>query len=125
MMTDTIEKSSLHTVFSNSKGTLFQCDIEMKFHLVFKGEKYALRVCDFLKFKRYIQSIDLEAKLASPAPEDDLEIVFISGSDRCMLLDMEDLISLRDLLEGGMTMLQLNSILVEKLGNVSLVAEHC
>ena len=67
-----------------------------------------------------LDSIDVDAMALNPAKSSDIEIISPCGSERCYVLTLSELLEFKELLAGARVMLQLNSILHERLYRIAV-----
>ena len=108
----------LTEIFSTRHGCVYQCDNQHRLFVEFSGIRTAFKVQGLFKLKRLVDSIDLDAMAQNPCRVADFEIVHLPGCERCFVLTLTDILKLRDLLSGAVVMLELNSILQERLNPV-------
>lgn len=97
-----------YEIFRTDYGSVSQCNQQNCYWLDFGGERTAFRVGDFLSFKKKIDAIDLEAMLADPSPGADYTVVMPYCTARCFLLNVREVLALRELLAGAKFMIELN-----------------
>lgn len=105
----------LKAIFSTKNGCVYQSDRKRCFFIDFGGYTTEFKFPCFVAFKRLVDRIDLDAMALNPSKSSDVEIISPCGSERCYVLTLTQLIELRELLEGTRVMLQLNSIIHERL----------
>ncbi|MBB5395445.1 hypothetical protein [Mucilaginibacter sp. AK015] len=105
-------------VFSTNAGAVYQCDAERCWYIDFAGKVARFDYRCLLKLKKAVYNVDIEAKLLETTKDPDVEIIFICACDHCYILSLLQIIALKDLLEGTFVMLQLNSILQDRLYRV-------
>lgn len=105
-------------VYRNSAGHIYQCDETSTIWLDFQGKKTPLRYFGFLAVKRQVDKVDVESMFDDTTKGGDLEIINVRGCDRCFVVNLKELIGLKELLSGAKVMLDLNSIIHERLYNV-------
>ncbi|RRN76745.1 hypothetical protein EIM50_23120 [Pseudoxanthomonas sp. SGD-10] len=66
--------------------------------------------------KKVIKGISLEKMTNVDHPG--IEIIFLCGAEECFVLDIAEIINLRELLDGAFAMFELNSILKDRLNRV-------
>ncbi|WP_266365666.1 hypothetical protein [Tellurirhabdus rosea] len=115
MPTDLFAHTSLTELYSNAKGATFQCDRTNRLIVQFGDARIALRVADFVTFKRRVDSVDIHTMLFNLDDAYDVEIISAPRTDHLFVLTLCDLIALRDLLDGTRFVLDLNSLLCERL----------
>ncbi|QHS56242.1 hypothetical protein GWR56_12110 [Mucilaginibacter sp. 14171R-50] len=105
-------------VFSTNAGAVYQCDAERCWYIDFAGKVARFDYRCLLKLKKAVYNVDIEAKLLETTKDPDVEIIFICACDHCYILSLLQIIALKELLEGTFVMLQLNSILQDRLYRV-------
>lgn len=108
-------ESELKEIYGTAHGVVYQCDMKRCFVVDFGGYMTEFKLPCFFALKKLIDSIDLERMALNPSKSSDIEIVSPCGSDRCYVLTLPELIEFKELLSGTRVMLQLNSILHERL----------
>lgn len=114
-MSKTVENScpKSHLVFRSHQASVHQSDRSELFILECFGHCVEFRFCEFLSFKKKIQSLDMVSLLSSDSP--DSELIFIPHCQRYLLFNIHELLELRELLSGTMAMLELNSLIHSQL----------
>lgn len=112
---NTTAATHLVELYANEAGAVYQCDRKNRLMLHFAGYLNVLKVDTFLRLKQAVDRIDLEQMAANPSRSSDYEIVFVCGCERCFILSLTELFSLRDLLKGAKFSLELNRLLNECL----------
>lgn len=107
--------SDLNELFKSEHGAVYQCSKNNCYWLEFKGEASSFKVADFLRFKRNVDSIDLDTLLTDSSRSADYTILMPYRCNRCFILTALDIINLRELLAGARFMIELNSILSVRL----------
>lgn len=102
-------------LYRTEVGAVLQCNRQNCYLLNFAGETTAFRVNDFLSFKRKVDSIDLEFMLTDTSPGSDFAVIMPHRVSRCFLLTVEDVLSLRELLDGAKFIIELNCMLHSRL----------
>lgn len=118
MITATLADSKQTTwaeVFSTTQGAIFQSDEDRCWYVNFAGKLAKFDYRCLLKLKKAVYNVNIEQKLLSSAKDPDLEIIFICACDHTYILSILQIIALKELLEGTFVMLQLNSIIHDKL----------
>lgn len=113
-----VSDSSLIELYSNPKGSTFQCDATNRIIVEFDDVQVALRIRDFLTFKRKVDSVDLHTMIFNTDDAYDVEIIRAPRTDHSFVLTLCDLVALRDLLNGTRFTLELNSLLNERIYSV-------
>ena len=102
-------------VYKTSNGVVYQSDKDRCFWIAFKGELTSYGVPCLYKFKKSVDAIDLDLMASNPNAAYDYEIIAPCNCDRCYVLTLTEITELKDLLSGTKVMLELNSILNERL----------
>ena len=102
-------------IYRTPNGCVYQCDRKRCFAIDFGGYLTEYKFPCFFALKKLIDKIDLEAMAMDPSKSSDVEIISPCGSERCYVLTLPELIEFKDLLAGARVMLQLNSIIHERL----------
>lgn len=110
---------SVHEVFKTENGAIYQCDRTSCFLIEFAGHRSSFNVLHFISFKRKVDQIDIAELLLSDSP--DIIIINPCGSERIFALSILQLLQLKELLHGTMAMLELNSILHERIYSTVVV----
>lgn len=107
-------------IFSTAHGAVYQCDEKGCFAVDFGGYITEYKFPCFFALKKLVDRIDLEQMVLNPSKASDLEIISPCGCERCYVLTVSELIEFKELLAGTRVMLQLNSILHERLYRVAV-----
>lgn len=105
-------------VFRTKYGCVYQCDHENRFWVEFSGTLTPFKFHCFFRLKQLIDEVDIEAMVNNPHSSADLEIISPCSCERCYTLTLPEVIRFRSLLAGAKVMLELNSILHERLKSV-------
>ena len=100
----------MERVFATKNGYIEQSDRLHCYFLHFNGTTYKMAPCALIALRAKLHSYNLDELLLG---DDDLalEIVPVCNRDRFLLLDLSDLIELKELITGTFVMLELNSIM--------------
>ncbi|TAG86084.1 MAG: hypothetical protein EAZ20_13520 [Bacteroidetes bacterium] len=104
-------------IFINEQGSIYQCSNRRKIVFVFQDKIEYLRINDFFTLKKLVDAIDIE-KLLLEEKNADIEIISPIFFENIFILSISDIISLKDLLEGASVMLELQTIIYERLYSV-------
>jgi len=107
-------------IFRTENGCVYQRDNKGCFAVDFGGYTTDYKIPCFFALKRLVDNIDLDAMALNPRKSSDIEIISPCGSERCYVLTLRELIEFRELLAGARVMLQLNSILHERLYRIAV-----
>lgn len=105
-MPETLRSEDL---YRTENSALAQCDATETFFLTLGGENIEFKFCDLLSFRKKLLSIDLAQLLDSETP--DVEIIPLRHCDRLVVLEIKEILDLREVFAGAFTMLELNSLL--------------
>jgi hypothetical protein len=109
------QKSDLKKVFSTDSGTVYQCDQSLCFWIDFGGHLTSFKVPCFFSLKKLVDKIDLNAMALNPSHSADVEIINPCGCERIFVLSLTQAVEFKELLSGAKVMLELNSILRQRL----------
>ena len=107
-------------IFRTENGCVYQCDKKRCFGVDFAGYMTEYKIPCFFALKKLVDSVDLEAMALNPCKSSDIEIISPCGSERCYVLTLPELLEFRELLAGARAMMQLNSILHERLYRIAV-----
>ena len=110
----------LKEIFKTPNGCVYQSDNKGCFELDFAGYMTTYKFPCFFALKRLVDRIDLDAMAFDTSTASDLEIISPCGSDRCYCLTFCQVLEFKELLAGTYVMLQLNSIIHERLFRVAV-----
>ncbi|MEQ6122081.1 hypothetical protein [Reichenbachiella sp. MALMAid0571] len=114
-----IERSP-EQIYSTNSCASYQCDVSNALYLDIFGERFQLNVCTLISFRKKLFDVNLESLLldSNSAP---LEILNLHCVDKLFVLSIDEIIELRNLMEGTFAMLQLNSIIHQSIHRSTLV----
>ncbi len=101
--------AQVEEVFATAQGAVYQCSRKNCYFLDFMNNTTAFKINDFFSFKRQIDLIDVEEMLSNPSRSADFEVVMPFRTERCYILSVQDILNLREILDGAKFMIQLNS----------------
>ncbi len=119
-MPHTLQSAHFTEVFRTEKGAVYQSDRERCLWLEFRGQKEAYKIKDFKKLKQQIDKINLAEMASNAGIAFDLEIIYPPAQEHCWVLNLCEIVHIKALLEGAWAMLELNSILNERLYPLSV-----
>ncbi len=108
----------MHLIYESSNASIHQSDSENCFYLNFKSEVYKLKVCSFIALKAKLDKMNLEAMLLDDEMGADVEIISLCNNDRILVLTIDEVIELKELMAGSMVMIELNSIVHQRIHRV-------
>lgn len=100
--------ANVEEIFKTESGAVYQCSRKNCYWLSFNDTTTAFKVSDFFMFKKRIDAIDLEKMLTDSSRAADFEIIMPFRTERCFLLTAQDVLNLREVLDGAKFMLHLN-----------------
>lgn len=101
--------ANVEEVFKTNMGAVYQCSRKNCYWLEFADTSTSFSVSDFFSFKKRIDSINVEQMLNDSSRSSDFEIVMPFRTERCFILSVEDILNLREILDGAKFMLALNT----------------
>jgi hypothetical protein len=110
--------TNLIEIYRNPSGCVYQCDKDGKLVVEFGGTTEKLSLPCFWCLKKSVDKINLE-EMANNI-EADIELVTACGCERCYILSLTEAYLFKDLLAGTKVMMELNSIIYQKLYTFSL-----
>lgn len=107
--------ATMQEIFTTNSGAVYQCDKQNRLFVDFAGAVTAYRVDAFLRLKRAVESIDLSRMASNTGRSSDYELITVCGSEKLYVLNLTEIHSFRELLSGAKFVLELNSMLHERL----------
>ncbi|WP_258105592.1 hypothetical protein [Marinoscillum sp. MHG1-6] len=98
-----------HLVYQTKNTTLLQCDDSGKYVIRLFDQEIVLSPCALIAFKKRIKDIDMIQLF--DVNHSGIEIISLTYCDRIFVFSIQEILELRDLLEGTFTMLELNSMI--------------
>jgi len=105
----------LEEVFRIENGCVYQSDAENCFYVDFGGRAIKFNIGCFFRLKYLVDKINLPDMAINPERSSDVEIISPCACEHCYVLTLAEIASLKELLAGARVMLELNSILKERL----------
>ncbi|MFD1631641.1 hypothetical protein [Pseudopedobacter beijingensis] len=118
IINSTLERCEPEEIFSTPFGTVHQSDKENCIYLNFSGRKAKYKLACLQRLKRVVDQIDLVRMTDVDHPG--IEIIFLCGAEECFVLDIQEILNLKDLLNGTFAMFELNSIVTDRLSRIVL-----
>ena len=106
---------TLEEIFRTESGAVFQCNRYDVYWVEFFGGFSAFKPTDFLHLKKSIEAIDVKEMAENPARFADVVVLNPLCSDRVFVLTLTDVLNFRELLQRAKAMMELNSIIFERL----------
>jgi len=107
--------SNLTEVYRNSQGCIYQDDCRNCLILEYNGYTTQLSVNCFFHLKKQFDQVDIPAIVNDPSPQSDMIFISPPSCDRFFALTLPELLGFKDLFTGARAMLELNSILHERI----------
>ncbi len=107
--------ANFEEVYKTNHGAVYQCSRQNCYWLDFAGSTTAFKVGDFFNFKRKVDEVDISAMIIDSSRTADFTIIMPFRTPRCFVLDVNDVLNLRELLKGAKFMIELNSVINECL----------
>jgi hypothetical protein len=104
-------------IFVCNENAIYQCNSKRKIVFVFQNKVEYLRINDFFSLCQWIENYDIMPMLSVETTAE-IEILYPSFFENIFILNLQELLQLKNLLEGAKTMLELQSILYERLYSV-------
>ncbi|MEM9324002.1 MAG: hypothetical protein AAGA85_00025 [Bacteroidota bacterium] len=101
--------NDFNAVFETADGAVHQCDKRGLFIVTLFGEQIELKLCGLVGFKRKIFLIEPASMFEEGSP--DVQIIYLPSCDRFFAFSTLEILELRELLEGTMAILRLNSLI--------------
>lgn len=105
----------LEEVFRTESGCVYQSDAENCLYVDFGGRAIKYSLACFFRLKRLVDKVNLPDMAVNPERSSDLEIISPCACEHCYVLTLAEIAALKELLAGTRVMLELNSILKERL----------
>jgi hypothetical protein len=107
--------ADLQEIFVTDAGAVYQCDKQNRLLVNFAGSVAKLKVETFLRLKKAVDSIDLSTMAVNTGRCSDYELITVFGCEKLYVLTLPEIYSFKELLGGAKFVLQLNSMLHERL----------
>lgn len=102
-------------VYHTAHGIVYQCSRQNCYWLDFAGSTTAFKVNDFFNFKKKIDGVDISTMIIDSSRTADFTIIMPFRTPRCFVLNINDILNLKELLAGAKFMIELNSVVNECL----------
>ncbi|MFY0607115.1 MAG: hypothetical protein JXR10_10385 [Cyclobacteriaceae bacterium] len=109
-----------HIVFETENAKILQDDGSNKFELVLGASSYLLDRFAFATLKRKVKSIDLAELICNT--DVSTEIIHLPENDHFIVLDIRQVIELKELITGACAMMTLNSHIHKEIKRKSLLS---
>lgn len=110
-----MQDQHLKEIYSTLNGCVYQDNKRCVLVLEWYGRRSVLKLPCFFSLKKLAARVNLENLLNSTARSHDFEILSPCGCDRCFVMTIPEILEFQDLLDGTKVMMELNSMLHERL----------
>jgi hypothetical protein len=107
-------------VFKTEAGAVYQCNNSNCLRLDFAGEIISYKIHQFFDLKKIVDNVDINAMINCTEKASDFAIIAPFSGNKIYVLNLLELISFKELLSGAKVMLELNSIIYERLYSVAI-----
>ena len=107
--------AAMQEIFVTENGAVYQCDKNNRLLVSFAGSVTELKVETFLRLKKAVDSINLSTMAVNTGRCSDYELITVFGCDKLYVLTLPEIYSFKELLSGAKFVLELNSMLHERL----------
>lgn len=104
-------------LYRNRTGAIFQSAATRKFYLEFQGRIQPFSNLHFNQLKNLLMSVE-PAQLLLNHNLCDSEILFVPSMDMLLVMRVHEIIGLKDVFEGAVAMLDLHTILCQRVYSV-------
>ncbi|MER2996353.1 hypothetical protein [Pontibacter populi] len=107
--------AAMQEIFTTDNGAVYQCDKSNRLLVSFGDSLAELKVETFLRLKKAVDSINLSTMAVNTGRSSDYELITVFGCDKLYVLTLPEIYSFKELLSGAKFILELNSMLHERL----------
>ncbi|MEL6559796.1 MAG: DUF6686 family protein [Bacteroidota bacterium] len=100
----------MEIIYATKNGRIAQSDRLYSYFLTFNGIEFKLPPCSLIALKSKLLSYNLEQMILGDEDLSELELIPVCNRDRFLILNFEELVELKELINGTFVMLELNSI---------------
>jgi hypothetical protein len=101
--------SNQHLVFEVAGIRFYQCDANEAFLIDFYQDQLSFKLCDLIRFRNKLNQIDIASLFSGENSEN--ELFYLPNGDRFLLLTIQNILALKELLQGSFVMMELNSLI--------------
>jgi len=105
-------------VFKTESGAVYQCNDKNCLLINFAGESISYKIDQFFSLKAIVDNIDINNMINCTEKASDFAIIAPLSSHKIYILNLCELLSFKELLSGTKVMLELNSIVYERLFSI-------
>jgi len=102
-------------VYKTESGVVYQCNNKNCLWINFAGESISYKIDQFFSLKTIVDNIDINKMINCTDKASDLAIIAPLSSNKIYILNICEVLNFKELLSGTKVMLDLNSIIYEKL----------
>lgn len=114
------ESCKIIEVFKTTAGVVYQCNNNNCLFVNFAGESVSYKIDQFFSLKSIVDNIDINKMINCTEKASDFAIIAPLSSNKIYILNLCELLNFKELLAGTKVMLELNSILYEKLYSIAI-----
>ena len=104
-----MHKQKINLLFEAKHVAVAQCDDQGLIYINWRKEEIQLSICSFLAFRNKLKAIDIEQMLEAEHPG--VELMNLACIDRIWLLDIFDILNLKEAMDHSLAMLEVNSFI--------------
>ncbi|CAN5245763.1 hypothetical protein BH23BAC1_BH23BAC1_13300 [soil metagenome] len=105
-------------VYRTDAGVVSQCNNKNCLWINFAGESVSYKIDQFFTLKKIVDNININDMINCTEKAADLAIIAPIFSQKIYILNLIEVLSFKELLSGAKVMLELNSIVYEKLFSI-------
>ncbi|HSD06079.1 hypothetical protein [Flavobacterium sp.] len=102
-------------LFETEKGYSYQCDVTNRIIIDFLGTTSSYKIQDFLIFQRKVNSVNIFDMLYDLSDQSDAQLIEATKRNFSRMLNICEIVQLRELLNGTKFTLNLHSLLCDVL----------
>ncbi|EMR03663.1 hypothetical protein [Cesiribacter andamanensis] len=110
-----MQTPQLKELYRTLNGCIYQDNCRNLLILEWNGSQSLLKLPCFFSLKKQADALDVVPLLTDSSRAKDVEILTPCGCDRCFVLTIPEILEFKDLISGSRVMMELNSILHERL----------
>lgn len=107
--------SNLTKVFETAEGCVYQSDKENCFYIDFNNRVIKYTVGCFFRLKGIVDRLNIEEMALNTDRGADIALISPCACEHCYALTLKEVLAFKELLQGAKVMLELNSIIRERL----------
>jgi hypothetical protein len=107
-------------VYKTESGVVYQCNNKNCLIINFAGESISYKIDQFFSLKALVDKIDINNMINCTENISDFAIIAPLSSNKIYILTLSQLVKFKELLSGTRVMLELNSIVYERLFSIAI-----